>query len=227
MITAVSASSGRRRSLFSSVVLPLPRKPVSTVTGMRCSAAVCVSLISSLYSRVEPPEAVDLPEFLPRPLELAAPALAARSRLPGQGLERGAGIFAGTRRRREIRQHLDGHRAVVQGAQGVLQAHRSADISLRLPGRKGGRGEGRLQEIRRIAQFLDGDAQPVQPLLAERTVLAATLHDLGVALVQHGAGELVEPLVGAGGRERGESVELAMEALEAGARERRAGTLEM
>jgi hypothetical protein len=27
------------------VVLPLPKKPVSTVTGMRCSAAVCVSLI--------------------------------------------------------------------------------------------------------------------------------------------------------------------------------------
>jgi hypothetical protein len=29
---------GRRSSLFSSVVLPLPKKPVSTVTGMRCSA---------------------------------------------------------------------------------------------------------------------------------------------------------------------------------------------
>ena len=48
MITAVSASSGRRSSLFSSVVLPLPRKPVSTVTGMRCSAAFCVSLMLSL-----------------------------------------------------------------------------------------------------------------------------------------------------------------------------------
>src|SRR5258708_9612772 len=32
--TAVRASSGRRSKLFNTVVLPAPRKPVSTVTGV-------------------------------------------------------------------------------------------------------------------------------------------------------------------------------------------------
>src|SRR3984957_16351340 len=56
MMTAVSASSGRRNSLLSRVVLPLPRKPVSTVTGMRCSAAFCVSLMIPRLPKTRHPD---------------------------------------------------------------------------------------------------------------------------------------------------------------------------
>src|SRR4029453_12906561 len=110
MITAVSASSGRRSSLFSSVVLPLPKKPVSTVTGMRCSAAVCVSLMNTnphpSGDGGPSPEFVRLPERLPRPLELAAAALLAGLRLLGEALQRFLGVLAGTRRRGEVGQHV-------------------------------------------------------------------------------------------------------------------------
>src|SRR5204863_4925526 len=127
----VSASSGRRSSLFSSVVLPLPKKPVSTVTGMRCSAAFCVSLMITqfLLSSAEPlPEALGLPERLPRPLRLAAASLGARCRLLGQELERLGDVLGGTGCRGEVGQHMARHRAIVQGAERALQAHRGLDI---------------------------------------------------------------------------------------------------
>src|SRR3990170_2059119 len=115
MITAVSASSGRRSSLFSSVVLPLPKKPVSTVTGMRCSAAVCVSLMKTLDPSCGAglPEALGLPELLPRPLELAAATLVAGFRLLGDTLQRLLHVLRGTRRRSEVGQHVAADRAVV------------------------------------------------------------------------------------------------------------------
>src|SRR6266545_6491230 len=132
MITAVSASSGRRNSLLSSVVLPLPRKPVSTVTGMRCSAAACVSLMTSnphpSGDGWPSPEFVRLPERLPRPLEPAAATLVAGIRLLGEALQRLLHVLGGTRRRGEVGQHVAGDRAVVHGAERALQAHRRLDI---------------------------------------------------------------------------------------------------
>ena len=67
----------------------------------------------------------------------------------------------------------------------------------------------------------------MQPLVVERAELAAALHDLVMAFVEHGAGEFVEPLMAVGGRQGDKAVELAVEALEAGAREGGAGALEM
>src|SRR5260370_35300645 len=128
MITAVSASSGRRRSLFKSVVLPLPRKPVSTVTGMRCSAAFCVSLIFRLRSYLDAPEARGLPEFPPHPLDLAAAAFSAGCRLPGERLERVLHVLRRTGRGRQGGQHIGCHRAIVPGAQRPLPAHRRLDL---------------------------------------------------------------------------------------------------
>src|SRR5882724_10257084 len=168
MITAVSASSGRRSSLLSSVVLPLPKKPVSTVTGMRCSAAFCVSLMKSQLlissprvariisarlgvTAVPSPKAPSLPEILPGLLEPVATALAAGRRLLGEGLERPGHVLGGTGRGREIGQHMGRHRAIVQGAERALQAHRRLDIGPGPSGRKG-----RPQEGRGIAQLLDG-----------------------------------------------------------------------
>src|SRR5476649_543331 len=114
MITAVSASSGRRSSLLSRVVLPLPKKPVSTVTGMRCSAAFwvefCVSLMSvPLLGVPEPP---GFPELLPRLLEPVAPALFARGRLLGQFAQRPAHVFRGPGRNGDVGHHLAGYRAI-------------------------------------------------------------------------------------------------------------------
>src|SRR5579862_315085 len=94
MMTAVSASSGRRSSLFKRVVLPLPRKPVSTVTGMRSSAAVWVSLMfGPNYSLLPAPKALGLLEAFPGPLELLPPALVAGGRLLGELGERLVDIF--------------------------------------------------------------------------------------------------------------------------------------
>jgi hypothetical protein len=119
------------------------------------------------------------------------------------------------------------HRAIVQGAERALQAHRRLDIGLRPPGGKGGRRKSRLQEGGGVAQFLDGDSQPVQTPLVERAELVAAPHGLVVALVEHGAGEFVEALVRAGGWQGDEGLELAVKALEAGARQGGAGALEM
>src|SRR5450759_4804970 len=61
MMTAVLAASGRANSAFSSVVLPLPRKPVITVTGIRLrrgSRPVLTVIPSALeihFKRVEAP----------------------------------------------------------------------------------------------------------------------------------------------------------------------------
>src|SRR2546429_3712330 len=113
MITAVSASSGRRKSLFSSVVLPLPRKPVSTVTGMRSSAAVCVSVIATPFGSGGAPERLGFPEALPGPLQAPPAVLVAGARLlcelsprPFDGL-RPAG------RPGAVGPHLAGHPAIV------------------------------------------------------------------------------------------------------------------
>ena len=119
------------------------------------------------------------------------------------------------------------HRAIVQGAECALQAHRRLDIGLGPSGRKGWRRKGRLQEGRGIAQLLDGDAQPVQAPFVERAQPAAAVQDLVMARVEHRAGEFVEARGGAGRRQGDEGVELAVEALEAGARQGRAGALQM
>src|SRR6185437_3180019 len=165
MMTAVSASSGRRSSLFSRVVLPLPRKPVSTVTGMRSSAAVwvcvpvCVPVwVSVIFTpSVSPsPEAPDLPERLPCPLQTAVPVLFARRRLLGELGQRPGDVFRRPGRDGDVGHHLAGHRAIVQGAERALEAHCRLDIGPRRPGIKRPPGEGRHQERRGIAQLLDG-----------------------------------------------------------------------
>src|ERR1700689_492712 len=52
MITAVRVNPGCRSNLASSVVLPLPRKPVSTVTGSReAAAAIEIGLMSMRRGR--------------------------------------------------------------------------------------------------------------------------------------------------------------------------------
>src|SRR6187551_121507 len=186
MITAVSASSGRRNSLFSSVVLPLPKKPVSTVTGMRSSAAVCVFVMLVLTSNVSPPEALGLAELLPRPLELVAAALVAGCGLLGELAQRPGDVFRWAGRERDVVQHLGRHRAVVQGAERALQAHCRLDIGFRGLGIKRGRRKGGLQEGGGVAQLLDGDPELVQVPAVEAREMAAALFDLGVALLEHG-----------------------------------------
>ena len=169
MITAVSASSGRRSSLFSSVVLPLPKKPVSTVTGMRCfGGGLRVAHDSSCFrvSGVSPPEALGLPELLPRPLELAAAAFVAGCRLLGEGLAAAGSTSS------------EGRAAVAMSASIVgrpprdrsgRRARPAGAPSPRYRAFASGRRKGRPQEVRRIAQLLDGDAQPVQALAVERS----------------------------------------------------------
>jgi len=98
---------------------------------MRCSAAFCVSLIFRLRSCLAAPKLPGLAEFLPRPLEPAAAPLAAGLGLPRQGLEWAGRILGRTGRRRQIGQHLGRYRAIVQGAERALQAHRRLDIGLR------------------------------------------------------------------------------------------------
>src|SRR5215467_7272519 len=115
MITAVSESSGRRRSLFRRVVLPLPRKPVSTVTGMRSSAAVCVSVISTPSTSGGAPERLGLPEALPGPLQAPPAALVAGGGLFGELAQRLCDVFRRTSRDGDVGHHLAGHLAIVQG----------------------------------------------------------------------------------------------------------------
>lgn len=114
------------------------------------------------------------------------------------------------------------HRAIVQRAERALQAHRRLDIGLRQTRRKG-----RPQEVGGVAQLLYGDAQPVQTLFVERAELAAAMDDLVVALAEHCAGKFIEALVAAGRRQGDEGLELAVESLEAGAGQSRAGALEV
>src|SRR5437899_4794459 len=222
MITAVSASSGRRSSLLSSVVLPLPRKPVSTVTGMRSSAAVCVSVIATPFDSGGAPERLGSPEILPGPLQAPAAVFVAGAGLLGELAQRLVDVLRRARRDGDVGHHLAGDFAIVQGTERALQAHRGLDIGFRSLRRKGG-----LQEGRGIAQLLDGDAQPVQSLAVERGDLVAALFYLVVALIEHGAAEIVEPAWAGRAVGLAERGELADEGIVARPGERRARPLEM
>ena len=79
--------------------------------------------------------------------------------LLGELAQRPFDVFRRSGRDGDVGHHLASHLAIVQGTERALQAHRGLDIGLGGLGRKGGRQEGRG-----IAQLLDGDTQPVQPL---------------------------------------------------------------
>src|SRR5438105_2367982 len=73
-MTAVAAIPGCFKTWFSSVVLPLPRNPVSTVTGMRDKALLAGTVGSSWLDRTDFPAfrggRREFPEFL-RPARLS------------------------------------------------------------------------------------------------------------------------------------------------------------
>src|SRR5690242_9469021 len=226
MITAVSASSGRRRSLFRSVVLPLPRKPVSTVTGMRSSAAVCVLVISTPFWTALVPEPLGLPERLPRPLKLVPSAFVAGCGLLAELAQRAPDLFGRSGRGGDVGQHAGRHRAVVQGTERALQAHRRLDIGFRPGGIKTGSGEGGFEEAGGVTQLLDRDSQAMQAPLVERGELAAKVLDLGVAFLQPFTAESLQPtIIGRFGLDEG--LYLVREGRKAGTRQSGPSTLEV